>query len=140
MQPIYLDYNATTPVAPEVLSAMRPYLEEYFGNPSSAHRFGQLARAGVETARTQVAGMLGAKPAEVVFTGSGTESDNLAIFGIVRASRKAAGHVITSSVEHPAVAVVCRQLAADGWSVTWLPVDGNGCVDPDDVQIGRAHV
>ena len=134
MLPIYLDYNATTPIAPEVLSAMRPYLEEYFGNPSSTHRFGQLARSGIETARTQVAGLLGAKSVEVVFTGSGTESDNLAIFGIIRASRKTAGHVIASSVEHPAVAVVCRQLAAEGWSITWLPVDGNGCVDPDDVR------
>ncbi len=134
MQPVYLDYNATTPIAPEVLTAMRPYLEENFGNPSSTHRCGQLARTGVETARAQVAVMLGAKSAEIVFTGSGTESDNLAIFGIIRASRKTAGHVITSSVEHPAVAVVCRQLAAEGWSITWLPVDGNGCVDPDDVR------
>lgn len=134
MKPIYLDYNATTPIAPEVLSAMRPYLEDCFGNPSSAHCFGQLARAGVETARAQVASLLGAKPAEIVFTGSGTESDNLAIFGIVRSFRNSAGHLITSSVEHPAVTVACRQLAAEGWSVTWLPVDGNGCVDPEDVR------
>ena len=133
-QPIYLDYNATTPIAPEVRSALRPYMEEYFGNPSSAHRFGQLARAGVETARAQVAGLLGAKSTEIIFTGSGTESDNLAIFGIIRGSRKTAGHMITSSVEHPAVDVVCHQLAAEGWSITRLPVDGNGRVDPDDVR------
>ncbi len=134
MKTVYLDYNATTPVAPEVFSAMRPYLEGCYGNPSSTHSFGQTARDGLETARVRVAGLLGTTPAEIVFTGSGTESNNLAIFGVTRSCRRDRGHLITSSVEHPAVVEVCRQLAADGWSVTWLPVDGAGRVDPDDVR------
>jgi len=134
MGPIYLDYNATTPLLPEVMDAMRPYLEERFGNPSSAHAYGRLAKAAVETARRQVASLLNARPDEIIFTGGGTESNNLAIKGAVFANRDKGNHIITSMVEHPAVSEVCRYLERHGFTVTWLAVDGAGMVDPDDIR------
>lgn len=122
MQPIYLDYNATTPVDPLVVEAMLPYLREHFGNPSSSHPYGAQAQAGVEKAREQVAALLGCRPDEIVFTGSGSESNNLAIKGVAAANRSRGNHIITSQVEHPAVLEPCRYLERRGFRVTYLPV------------------
>ncbi len=133
MRPIYLDYNATTPVDPLVLEAMLPYLREHFGNPSSSHPYGVQARLGVEQARRQVATLLGGEPDEIVFTGSGSEANNLAIKGIAEANRDRGDHIITSQVEHPAVLEPCRYLERRGFRVTYLPVDNHGRVDPDAV-------
>jgi cysteine desulfurase len=132
---IYLDHNATTPIAPEVLDAMRPYLEERFGNPSSAHEHGALARQAVERARAQVAALLGCEPDSVVFTASGSEADNLAIKGVAFARLGQGEHIITSAIEHPAVLGACRYLERRlGYRLTIIPVDGFGIVDPDDVR------
>lgn len=130
--PIYLDYNATTPIAPEAAAAMRPWLEEHFGNPSSAHAFGERARKSVAAARREVAALVGASDDEVVFTGSATEADNLALVGVARALPDKR-HLIVSAVEHPAVMQPALQLRAAGWTLTVLPVDGCGRVDPADV-------
>jgi cysteine desulfurase len=127
---IYLDANATTPLLPEVLEAMRPFLVGEFGNASSIHQEGQHARAAVENARASVARFVGCRPAEIVFTSGGTESDNLAIFGSVRAG----DHVITSSVEHHAVLHAVERLGERGVDVSFLPVDGQGLVAPEDVR------
>lgn len=131
--PIYLDYNATTPVDPLVVEAMLPYLREHFGNPSSSHPYGAQARIGVEKAREQVAALLGAHPDEIVFTSGGSESNNLVIKGIVEANRKQGNHIITSQVEHPAILNPCRYLEQRGFEVTYLPVDDHGMVNPEDV-------
>src|SRR6185437_12527126 len=130
MRRVYLDNNATTPVLPEVLDAMRPYFGEHFGNASSIHHHGQETRAAVERARESVAALLGCRPAEVVFTSGGTEADNLAIFGLTRPG----DHVITSTIEHHAVLNSCKHLQERGIEVTFLPVDGRGLVDPEDVR------
>jgi len=134
MQPVYLDYNSTTPVAPEVLDAMLPYFTREPGNASSIHSFGQRARAAVERAREHVAALIRARPAEVVFTSGGTESDNLAILGIVNASPAQRKHVISTQIEHHAVLNTCQALERDGVDVTYVPVSGQGIVDPDDVR------
>jgi cysteine desulfurase len=134
--PVYLDYNATTPIDPAVREAMRPYLAEHFGNPSSSHVYGQRARAAVEAARAEVAALIGARPDEIVFTGSATEANNLAIQGVARALRATRRHLVTSVVEHPAVAQPCRRLAEDGWDLTVVAVDGEGRVDPAAVAAG----
>lgn len=134
MQPIYLDYNATTPIAREVAETMTPYLYEHFGNPSSSHAFGAEARQAIETARGQVAGLLGCQPAEVIFTSGGTESNNFAIRGAALASRTRGNHIITSAVEHPAVLEVCRWLEEQGFRLTILPVDENGLVHPAELE------
>jgi cysteine desulfurase len=126
---IYLDHNATTPLDPRVLEAMLPFLRDRWGNPSSPYRFGQEARTAVDAARRRVAECLGCRPAEVVFTSGGTEADNLALRGVTHALRARGRHVVTSAVEHPAVLRTCRALEAEGWRVTYLPVDGNGVVD-----------
>ena len=130
MPRIYLDNNATTPVLPEVLEAMRPYFGEHFGNASSIHHHGQEARAAVERARDSVASLLGCRAEEVVFTSGGTEGDNLAVAGLTNARN----HIITSSVEHDAVLLACKHLEETGCNVTYVPVDGRGLVDPDDVR------
>ncbi|MDZ7392615.1 MAG: selenide, water dikinase SelD [candidate division KSB1 bacterium] len=127
--PIYLDYNATTPIDPQVAQAMQPYINRHFGNPSSAHAFGVAAKKAVEHARTQVAAMLGCRLEEVVFTSGGTESNNMAIIGVAYAYRAKGNHIITSQIEHPAVLEVCRFLESQGWVVTYLPVDEYGLVD-----------
>jgi cysteine desulfurase len=132
--PLYLDYNATTPHAPEVIEAIRPYLEEHFGNPSSSHIYGTRARAAVAQAREQVAALLGCRPDEVIFTSGGTESNNYAIRGLANSRREGGNHLITSQVEHPAVIEVCRFLETQGFEVTYLPVDGAGMIDPLDVE------
>lgn len=130
MQRVYLDNNASTPVLPEVFEAMRPYYLERFGNASSIHHYGQHGRAAVERARNSVAALLNARPAEIIFTSGGTEADNLGIFGLVRAG----DHVITSPIEHSAVMNTCKRLEQMGIEVTFLPVNGRGEVDADDVR------
>ena len=130
MRRVYLDNNATSPLLPEVFEAMRPYFFEKFGNASSIHQQGQQSRSAVEQAREQVAELLNCRPAEIVFTSGGTESDNLALFGLVRPG----DHVIASAVEHHAVLNACKRLEEIGCEVTYLPVDGCALVDPDDVR------
>jgi cysteine desulfurase len=134
VEPIYLDYNATTPVDPAVVEAMRPYLDRHFGNPSSSHAYGVQAKKAVENARRHVAELLGARPEEIVFTSGGTESNNLAIRGVAHALRHKGNHIITSAVEHPAVTEVCRHLESQGFRVTVVPVDEYGRVNPADVE------
>jgi cysteine desulfurase len=131
---IYLDYNATTPLAPEALAAMQPYLDRHFGNPSSIHAAGREARAAIDDARDRLARLLGAKPHEIIFTGGGTESDNLAIIGLARSRANVGRHLITCATEHHAVLHAFEHLQKrEGFHVTWLPVDGEGRVDPDQV-------
>ncbi len=136
MERLYFDYNATTPVLPEVLEAMLPFYTGRFGNPSSIHHYGQQARAAVEEARSQVARLLNCRPNEIVFTSGGTEADNLAVFGAVRAvpARGDRKHVITTEIEHHAVLHACQALEKEGVEVTYLPVGSDGVVDPDDVR------
>src|SRR3990172_4409274 len=123
MHPVYLDHNATTPIDPEVEEAMLPYLKGgtggRFGNPSSSHEYGREARAAVDRARSQVAELLGCEPDEVVFTGCGSEADNLAVKGAVEANRGRGNHIITSQIEHPAVLNTCRYLEQHGYDVTY---------------------
>ncbi|MCR1346632.1 cysteine desulfurase [Acidithiobacillus ferrooxidans] len=126
--PIYLDYNATTPVDPLAAQALEPWLRERFGNPSSAHLYGKEAKAAVETARAEVAALIGGRPEDMVFCGSATEANNLAIFGVARALRGERRHLVTSAVEHPSVMQPMRWLEAEGWQLTVLPVDGTGRV------------
>jgi len=133
-KPIYLDYNATTPLDPEVIGAMRPYIEDHFGNPSSAHFYGIAAREAVDRARARVAELLNCAPFEVVFTSGGTESNNYALKGAALALRDRGNHIVTSSIEHPAVSEVCLWLAARGFEISWLPVDDFGMVAVADVE------
>ena len=137
MQRIYLDYNATTPLRPEVRDAMMPYLTEAFGNGSSIHAYGREARTAIDTAREQVADLIGAKsPSEIVFTGSGTEADNHAIKGVteLQKSRGQGNHIITSSVEHHAVLHTCHYLEQRGFEVTYLPVDRYGRISVEQLR------
>jgi len=134
MRRVYLDHNATTPVAPEVLAAMLPYFSEEYGNASSIHTFGQHARGAVEEARESVAELLGGRPAEIMFSSGGTESNNHAIFGAVGAAYGGPKHVITSAIEHSAVLDPCSALEKRGVVVTVLPVDREGVVNPEDVR------
>ncbi len=134
MRRVYFDNNASTPVDREVLETMLPYFAENFGNASSIHSPGQHARKAVEHAREQVAALLGARAAEITFTSGGTESDNLAILGIVNADERPRKHVITTQIEHSAVLQTCRALEAQGVEVTYLPVNSDGLVDPDAVR------
>jgi cysteine desulfurase len=132
---VYLDHNATTPIASEVLDAMRPYLERHFGNPSSTHGYGAIASEAVAGARRDVAALLGCDPERVVFTASGSEADNLAIKGVALARRGDGDHIITSAIEHPAVLAACRYLKDRlGYRLTIVPVDEWGLVEPDDVR------
>lgn len=134
MKRIYLDYAATTPTDPEVARAMIPYLTKAFGNPSSNHSFGLEAREAVEEARSKVAAFIGARSDEIVFTSGGTEADNLALKGIVLGNESRGNHIITTSIEHPAVIETCKYLKNLGFKVTYLPVDSHGLVDPDDLR------
>jgi len=133
-KPIYLDYNATTPIDRRVAEVMLPYLYEHFGNPSSSHPYGVEARRAVEHARAQVAALLGCRPAEIIFTSGGSESNNTAIKGVAAAYRERGSHIITSAIEHPAVLEPCRWLESQGYHITYLPVDEYGMVDPADVE------
>lgn len=134
MKPIYLDYNATTPIDPRVAEAMLPFIKDHFGNPSSGHAFGVTAKKAVEKARRQVADLLGCQVYEVIFTSGGSESNNHAIKGAVLAYSDRGNHIITSSVEHPAVVEVCKYLETRGYDVTYLPVDEHGLLDPARVE------
>jgi cysteine desulfurase len=131
---IYLDHNATTPVDPEVGEAMLPFLGDEYGNPSSSHALGVRARAAVERAREQLAALLGCAPEEIVFTGGGSEADNLALKGIAETLADRGNHVITSVIEHPAIINPCRYLERRGFRVTYMPVDNTGLVDPEAVR------
>jgi len=134
MNQIYLDYNATTPIDPRVAAEMRPFLDEYFGNPSSSHLFGIKARGAVEKARIRVAKLINCRPQEVVFTSGGTESNNMAIKGAAYAMRSHGNHIIISAVEHPAVTEVTRYLESQGFEITIAGVDKYGMVDPDSIK------
>lgn len=131
--PLYLDYNATTPVASEVADVIDRHLRETFGNPSSVHWYGHRARAAVEAAREELAALIGARSGEIVFTGSASEANNMAVLGIARALAGRGRHLIASAVEHPSVAEPLDALAREGWVVTLVGVDSYGRVDPDDV-------
>lgn len=130
----YLDYNSTTPVEPEVLAAMLPYLAENFGNASSIHSAGQAARSAVDRARESIASLIGAKPAEIVFTSGGTESDNLAILGIAAAATSPRRHIITTAIEHHAILHAAQALEKQGIAVTYVPVGRDGIVSPDEIR------
>ena len=131
--PVYLDFNATTPVAPEVLEEMLPYLREHFGNPSSAHSLGRRASEAVAEARARIAALLGARPGEIVFTGCATEASNLALIGAALAMPPGKRHLVVSAVEHPAVMAPAQQLRKQGWELTVVPVDGTGRVSVQSV-------
>ncbi len=131
---VYFDYAATTPVAPEVLAAMTPFFSAVYGNPSSSHSFGKEARAAVESARGLVAGLIGAKPYEIVFTSGGTESNNTVLKGVAATSRGRGNHIITTEIEHRSVLETCAFLERDGFSITFVPLDRYGRADPDQVR------
>jgi len=131
--PIYLDYNASTPVAPQVLQEMLPYLKEKFGNPSSSHPYGVALKAGIEQARGRVAALLGCEASEIIFTSGATESNNMVVKGVAASAPKGS-HIIATRIEHPAVLEPCRYLETQGYPVTYLPVDQYGLVDPSDVE------
>ena len=134
MRHVYLDYNASTPIDPTVAAAMRPFLEDYYGNPSSGHWASIEAKAALEMARSQVAALLGRQNDEVVFTSGGSEANNLALKGVFFALRDKGDHIITTRIEHPAIIEPCRFLERLGARVTYLPVDGTGRVDPNDLR------
>jgi cysteine desulfurase len=134
MQRTYLDYAATTPTHPDVLAAMTPFFTESFGNASSIYSYGRESRAAISEARTKVAALIGARDDEIVFTGGGTEADNAALKGVAFAADTRLNHIITATIEHHAVLETCGFLQKRGTDVTYLPVDGHGMVDPDDVR------
>ncbi len=134
MKRIYMDYAATTPVDPEVVSAMLPYFTKFFGNPSSVHTCGEEAKEAMEEARGKVAGLIGAKTGEIVFTGSGTEADNTALISVIQANKNKGNHIITTTFEHHAITETCKFLKNQGCDITFLPVDKQGLIDPDDVK------
>ena len=129
MRRVYLDNNATTPVAEEVYRQMQPYFCQSFGNAASIHGFGQEARAAIEVARQEVADLIGAQTGEIVFTGGGTEADNTVVRGVAAAQGGRGGHIITSTIEHPAVLAPCAELERAGFRVTRIPVDAQGQID-----------
>jgi cysteine desulfurase len=129
MKRIYMDHAATTPVAPEVLEAMIPYFTDFYGNASSLHSFGREAKEAIEDARRKIADLINAEPSEIYFTSGGTESDNLALKGITWRNRKLGCHILTSSIEHPAILEVCKTLAKQDFDVTYLPVTKEGLVE-----------
>jgi cysteine desulfurase len=133
-QRIYLDYNASTPIDPAVAAAMRPFLEDHYGNPSSGHWAATTAKTALETARGQVAALLGCQNDEIIFTSGGSEANNLALKGVFFAHRDKGNHIITTEIEHPAIIEPCRFLERLGAQVTYLPVDGTGRIDPDDLR------
>ncbi len=139
MKPVYLDYNATTPIAKEVADAMLPFLYTDFGNPSSAHSYGVKAKLAVEKARSQVAGLIGCNASEIVFTSGGTESNNYAIKGVAFANCTRGNHIITSAIEHPAVLEVYKFLEKNGFDISIVPVDENGTIKIDELKAAIRH-
>ncbi len=139
MKPVYLDYNATTPIAKEVADAMLPFLYTDFGNPSSAHSYGVKAKLAVEKARSQVAGLIGCNASEIVFTSGGTESNNYAIKGVAFANCTRGNHIITSAIEHPAVLEVYKFLEKNGFDISIIPVDENGTIKIDELKAAIRH-
>jgi cysteine desulfurase len=135
MQPIYLDYNATTPPDPAVVEELLPYLHEAFGNPSSSHPYGKKARDAVELARKRVAELLGCGSEQVIFTSGGTESNNQALIGAAFANRDRGKHIISTAIEHPSVLNPLHWLESQGFTVTFLPVDETGCIDPETLRL-----
>ncbi len=133
--PIYLDYNATTPIDKQVVEAMKPFLEGYFGNPSSSHAYGVQARLAIDLASKRLASLLHAGEEEIVFTGGGTEANNMAIRGYCLEHKQRGNHIITSAIEHPAVLEVCKVLSSEGFRLTILDVDRFGLVDPTDLKV-----
>jgi cysteine desulfurase len=134
MHQVYLDYNASTPIDPAVGTAMRPFLEGHFGNPSSGHWASVEAKAALGVARAGVSALLGSYSDEVVFTSGGSEANNLALTGVFYALRDKGNHIITTRIEHPAIIEPCRFLERQGAQVTYLPVDGTAQIDPDDLR------
>ncbi len=134
MKQIYLDYNATTPVSPSVVDAIQPFLVHHYGNPSSSHALGRAASEAIEDARVRVASLLGCRQHEVVFTSGGTESNNMALKGVMMRGSIGVGHLIISAIEHPAVTVPARFLERIGYELTVVPCDANGIVSPDSVE------
>ncbi len=134
MTPIYLDYNASTPIDPAVAAVMKPFLADHFGNPSSGHWAAAPAKAALESARGQVAALLGCEEDEVIFTSGGSEANNLALKGVYFARPGSGDHIITTQIEHPAITAPCRFLERLGARITYLPVDGFGRVDPDNLN------
>lgn len=134
MKIIYLDYNATTPVAPEVIEEMLPFLSEYYGNPSSGHVLGKKAKTAINKARKQVAFFLGCSPEEIIFTSGGSEANNHAIKGVAFANKHRGNHIITSQIEHPSVINTCQYLESQGFEVTYLPVNKHGMVNTEEVK------
>lgn len=133
-KPIYLDYNATTPLDPEVANKMLPYLHSLFANPSSSYSIGKTTREAINNVRSKVAALISARPEEIIFTSCATESNNLAIHGFVLANKDKGKHIITSAVEHPAVTEVCKYPGGLGYEITYVPVDRFGKVNPGDVE------
>lgn len=131
---IYLDYNATTPIHPEVAAAMKPYIQDYYGNPSSAHWFGVQTKLAVEKARKQIARFLNCSMDEIIFTSGGTESNNTALKGIADANKHKGNHIITSRIEHPAILEVCKYLERNGFLISYVPVDHTGLIHAEDVR------
>ncbi|MCK5307736.1 MAG: aminotransferase class V-fold PLP-dependent enzyme, partial [Zetaproteobacteria bacterium] len=134
MKRIYMDHNATTPVHPEVIDAMLPYLREEWGNPSSIHWAGRKPKKGIDEAREQVAKILNADPSEIIFVSNGSEGNNFAIKGILEAKRGKGNHIITTKVEHPSILGTCKHLARSGFDVTYLDVDSDGLLDLDQLR------
>jgi len=134
MRRVYLDYNASTPIDPAVAAAMRPFLADHYGNPSSGHWAAAAAKVALETARGQVAALLGCRSGEIVFTSGGSEANNLALKGVFFAQRDRGDHIVTTRIEHPAIIEPCAFLERLGARVTYLPVDGTGRIDPDDLR------
>lgn len=133
-KPIYLDYNATTPIYKEVADEMISTIQNHYGNPSSSYEIGRYSKKAIEKARKQVASLINAQPEEIVFTSCATESNNIAIQGVALANQAKGKHIITSAIEHPAVIEVCKHLELHGFKVTYLPVDTKGRVNPHDVE------
>ena len=134
MNSVYLDYNATTPIDPVVAEAMLPFITQHFGNPSSGHAYGVKTHLAVEEARSQIASLIGCNSSEIVFTSGGTEANNYAIQGITGAYKHKGSHIITSSIEHPAITEVCKHMQSKGCTTTYIPVDQYGCVNPNDIE------
>jgi cysteine desulfurase len=133
-KPVYLDFNATTPLDPEVFEAMKPFITQEFGNPSSPHWYGIAPKQAIEKARIQVAEILNCEPSELIFTSGGTESNNHAIIGTAQSLKHKGNHIITTEIEHPAVGNVCNHLESQGFSITRIPVDENGLVSFSDIK------